>query len=101
LDFKTFNPLRWNKTTLFLLLAGFILVWVAFISTNSLWASHKLHRRYTYLKEQTRQLQANTKLLKQKIDSLNHDPALIKRIARGKYGMKKKGETIYKIKVIH
>lgn len=40
-------------------------------------------------------------MLKQKIDSLNNNPALVKRLAREKYGMKKKGETIYKIKVKH
>jgi cell division protein FtsB len=99
MNFKKLNPLRWSKTFLIILLGGFVLIWFTFFDTYSLWTSYQLHRRYKNLKTKTNKLQINTKLLKQKIDSLNNNPALLKRIAREKYGMKKKGETIYKIKV--
>jgi len=101
LNIQFLNPLRWSKLLLYIVLGGFVFLWVAFLSTYSLWASYKLHRRYHHLKQKTAQLNANTKILKQKIDSLKSDPKLVKRIAREKYGMKKKGETIYKIKVTH
>jgi cell division protein FtsB len=101
MNFNSLNPLRWNKKVLLVLLGGFIFIWVAFLSTYSLLARYKLHRRYKHLQKQTRQLQADTKTLKQKIDKLKTDPALTKRLAREKYGMKKPGETVYKIKVIH
>jgi cell division protein FtsB len=100
LDFNLLNPLRWSKTTLFILLGGFIFIWFAFLSTYSLLARYKLYRRYNYLQKQTKQLHADTKKLKQKVKTLKSDPAHIKRLAREKYGMKKPGETIYKIKVV-
>jgi cell division protein FtsB len=100
MDFNFLNPLRWSKTTLLVLLGGFIFIWVAFLSTYSLLARYKLHREYNHLQKHTRQLQADTKKLKQKISKLKNDPALIKRLARENYGMKKPGETVYKIKVI-
>ena len=81
-----------------LVLGGIILLWFSFIDTYSLWARYKLNERYDDLKAKTEQLESDTKLLKQKIDNLSNDPALLERIAREEYGMKKEGEIIYKIK---
>lgn len=98
MNLQHLNPLRWSKSFLLLVLGGFIIIWFAFIDTYSLWTRYQLNQRYDNLKQKTEQLEADTKLLKQKIDNLNNDPALLERIAREEYGMKKEGETIYKIK---
>lgn len=98
MNLQNLNPLRWSKSFLLLVLGGFIIIWFAFIDTYSLWTRYQLNQRYDNLKQKTEQLEADTKLLKQKIDNLNNDPALLERIAREEYGMKKEGETIYKIK---
>lgn len=81
-----------------LVLGGFIFIWFAFIDTYSLWTRYQLNQRQENLKAKTEQLEAETQQLKQKIDDLSKEPALLERIAREEYGMKKEGELIYKIK---
>jgi cell division protein FtsB len=73
-------------------------MWFTFIDTYSLWTRYQLNQRYENLQQKTEQLEADTKLIKKKIDNLSTDPALLERIAREEYGMKKEGELIYKIK---
>lgn len=80
-------------------MGGVILIWFAFIDTYSLWARFELHQRKETLKVKIAQLKAETNRLKQKIHTLKSDPELLERIAREEYGMKKKGETVYKIVV--
>lgn len=96
---KLLNPLRWSKSFLLLVMGGVILIWFAFIDTYSLWARYQLHQRQETLKEEITQLKGETADLKQKIHELKNDPQLLERIAREEYGMKKKGETVYKIVV--
>ncbi len=93
------NPLRWSKSFLLLLMGGVIIIWFTFIDTYSLWARYELYQRKESLKTKIAQLDDETKELKQKIHNLKTDPALLERIAREEYGMKKEGETVYKIVV--
>ena len=99
MNFQIFNPLRWRKSFLMLILGGFLFIWFAFIDTYSLWTRYDLSQRKDDLKQKTEQLEAETARLKQQINDLKNDPALLERIAREEYGMKKEGETVYKIKV--
>ena len=99
MNFQLLNPLRWSKSFLLLVLGGFIFVWLAFFDTYSLWTRYRLNQQHQNLKVKTEQLEADTKLLKQKIEDLRIDPTLLERIAREEYGMKKEGEMIYKINV--
>ncbi|NGP77601.1 septum formation initiator family protein [Balneolaceae bacterium YR4-1] len=99
MNFQIFNPLRWRKSFLMLILGGFLFIWFAFIDTYSLWTRYDLSQRKDELKVKTEQLEAETARLKQQIEDLKNDPALLERIAREEYGMKKEGETVYKIKV--
>ncbi|HLR76764.1 MAG TPA: septum formation initiator family protein [Balneolaceae bacterium] len=94
---KLFNPLRWSKSFLLLIMGGVILIWFAFIDTYSLWARYKLHHRKQVLNDDIVRLKEETADLKQKIRELKNDPQLLERIAREEYGMKKEGETVYKI----
>ena len=98
MNFHIFNPLRWRKSFLLLILGGFVFVWFAFIDTYSLWTRYELSQRKDELKQKTEQLEAETARLKQQIQDLKNDPALLERIAREEYGMKKEGETVYKVK---
>jgi cell division protein FtsL len=99
MNFQIFNPLRWRKSFLMLVLGGFVFIWFAFMDTYSLWTRYDLSQRKEDLKQKTEQLEAETARLKQQIKDLKNDPALLERIAREEYGMKKEGETIYKVKV--
>lgn len=100
MNLQLLNPLRWRKSFLLIILGGFIIVWFAFIDTYSLWTRIELLQRKTDLKEKKEKLKAETKVLKSKIKDLQNDPFLLERIAREEYGMKKEGETIYKIKEV-
>lgn len=99
MNFQIFNPLRWRKSFLVLILGGFVFIWFAFIDTYSLWTRYDLSQRKDNLKQKTEQLKSETAKLKQQIQDLKNDPVLLERIAREEYGMKKEGETVYKIKV--
>ena len=98
MNLQLLNPLRWSKSFLLLVLGGIIFIWFSFIDTYSLWTRYQLNQRYDELKAKTEQLENDTDQLKQKIENLSNDPVLLERIAREEYGMKKEGETIYKIK---
>lgn len=100
MNLQLLNPLRWRKSFLVLILGGFVVIWLAFIDTYSIWTRVELSQRKVELKEQKQQLKAETLILKQKIEYLETDPFLLERIAREEYGMKKEGETIYKIKEV-
>ena len=100
MNYQLLNPLRWRKSFLALILGGIIVVWFTFIDTYSIWARIELNQQRAELKEKKEQLKSETKVLKQKIEKLETDPFLLERIAREEYGMKKEGETIYKIKEV-
>lgn len=100
MNLQLLNPLRWRKSFLVLILGGFIVVWFTFIDTYSIWTRIELQQRKEELKAKKEKLKAETKVLKQKIENLRTDPFLLERIAREEYGMKKKGETVYKIKEV-
>ncbi len=98
MNWKLLNPLNWRKSFLLLILGGFIFVWFAFIDTYSLWTRYQLSERKEDLKEKTRQLETETTELRHKIENLRSDSALLERIAREEYGMRKKGDVVYKIR---
>lgn len=100
MNLQHLNPLRWRKSFLALILGGFIFIWFAFIDTYSIWTRIELNQRLGNLKEKKTELQKETQVLKQKINDLKTDPMLLERIAREEYGMKKEGETVYKIKEV-
>ena len=100
MNLELLNPLRWRKSFLFLILGGFVVIWFTFIDTYSIWTRIELSQRKAELKAKKEQLKAETNLLKKKIESLRTDPFLLERIAREEYGMKKEGETVYKIKEV-
>ncbi len=100
MNVELLNPLRWRKSFLALILGGIVVVWFTFFDTYSIWTRVELSQRKAELKEQKKQLKSETQVLKQKIEKLETDPFLLERIAREEYGMKKEGETVYKIREV-
>lgn len=100
MNFQLLNPLRWRKSFLVLILGGFMMIWFTFIDTYSIWTRVELNQRKAELQEKKQQLRSETETLKKNIENLQTDPFLLERIAREEYGMKKEGETVYKIKEV-
>lgn len=101
MNLQVLNPLRWRKSFLILILVGFVVIWFTFIDTYSIWTRIQLSQRKAELKAKTEKLKTETAVLKHKINNLKNDPFLLERIAREEYGMKKPGETVYKIKEVN
>jgi len=100
MNLQVLNPLRWRKSFLILILGGFVVIWFTFFDTYSIWTRIQLSQRKAELKAKTEKLKKETAVLKHKIKDLKTDPFLLERIAREEYGMKKPGETVYKIKEV-
>lgn len=98
MNLQSLNPLRWKKSFLVLLLVSFLVVWFTFVDTYSLKTRWDLYSQKKELQEQTIKLQELSEELKVKIEDLENDPALLEKIAREEYGMRKPGETVYKVK---
>ena len=92
------NPVHWKKSYLLYLLAAFLLIWFSFIDVYSIKTRWELAQKKKELIEKTDELAAKSEQLKVKMNSLEKDPALLEKIAREEYGMRKPGETVYKIK---
>ena len=92
------NPLRWNKSFLAILLGAFVLIWFSFIDVYSVQTRWELHERKKDLKERTDELAEKSEQIKNRMEALENDPALLEKIAREEYGMRKPGEKVYKIK---
>lgn len=79
-----------------LLLAG-VFVWVLFFDSHSLWQRYQWHQELEAMKHENTQLREQINRLRTKLDRPLTD-SLVERIAREEYGMKRPGETIYRIK---
>ncbi len=93
----TLNPLRWKKSFLVSLLVAFLVVWFSFIDVYSLKTRWELSQRKKELIERTDELSFKSEELKTKLASLENNRVLLEKIAREQYGMRKPGETVYKI----
>ncbi len=92
------NPLRWKKSALLSVLILFLILWFGFFDTYSLWSRLQLEREKRDLINRTEILVQQTEQLKLKIELLQNDPALLEKIAREEYGMRRPGETVYRIR---
>lgn len=92
------NPLYWKKSALISLLVGIVALWFLFFDTYSLTTRYQLETRKSELIERTTELEAKSEELQEKIKALEKNPDLLEKIAREEYGMRKPGETIYRIK---
>ena len=78
-----------------LFLAG-ALVWVLFFDSHSLWQRYQWHQELEATKQENATLRKDIERLHIQLDRPLSDSAVV-RIAREEYGMKKPGETIYRV----
>jgi len=93
-----FNPIHWKKSVLIVLLSTFVLIWFGFVDSYSLFTRVELKNKEADLKAKIEELNTSTEVLSAKIDNLHQDAKLLEKIAREEYGMRKPGETVYKIR---
>lgn len=91
------NPLRWRRPFLLSLLLLMLVVWFGFIDTYSVRTRILLNNEKQELILETERLQKETAELQQKMEDLQKDPGLLERLAREEFGMRKPGETIYRV----
>lgn len=87
------NRLRWIVG---LLLAGG-LTWVMFFDSHSLLKRYYWQQELESLQQENTQLQSEIQRFRTKLDRPLPD-SVVERIAREEYGMKRPGETVYRIK---
>lgn len=97
-NWTVLNPLHWKRTFLMGVLGGFVVLWIGFLDTYSLWARYTLSRERADLIRRTEELTRRSEELSRKITELQRDPALLERIAREEYGMRRPGETVYRFR---
>lgn len=74
-----------------------VLVWIALFDSHSLLRRMQWHQEHEQLTEENRELRLKIERLRKKLDRPLSD-SLIERIAREEYGMKRPGETVYRLK---
>ncbi|MEX2402537.1 MAG: septum formation initiator family protein [Balneolales bacterium] len=98
MNLRLLNPLRWKKTFLVGLLALFLIVWFGFFDTYSLYTRYQLNMEKNELIKNTEELRAESEILEEKIEAIESNPLLLEEIAREEYGMRKPGETVYRVR---
>ncbi|MEX1062437.1 MAG: septum formation initiator family protein [Balneolaceae bacterium] len=98
MNLQILNPLRWKKSFLTALLIAFVAVWFLFIDTYSVYTRYDLNKRKADLENKTEQLRREIGSIEQKLENLKDNPDLLEKIAREEYGMRKPGETVYRIR---
>lgn len=79
-----------------LLLGGFILLWVLLFDSHSILNRLRWHHEAEQLREENARMEAVVVQTKEALSRQNDDDE-IERIARESYGMRREGETVYRI----
>jgi cell division protein FtsB len=81
------------------LIAGAVLVlmvWLTFFDSHSLLRRAQWHHEMSTLRAENEQLQARIDELEQKLQETSSDE-VVEQIAREQYGMRRRGETVYRV----
>lgn len=97
MDLSALNPLRWKKSILIGILFAAVTSWMIFFDTFSILNYMDLHRREKLLHEEIEKLQSEIQVLETELEDMSNNPATLERVAREEYGMRKPGETVYRI----
>ncbi len=74
-----------------------LFVWITFFDSHSLLQRYQWHQQRDRLKAENEELRREIQHLRQQLDRPLSD-SLIEHIAREEYGMKRPGETVYRLK---
>lgn len=77
--------------------AAALFIWIAFFDSHSLLRRVQWHQEHDQLTRENKDLRLKIERLREKLDRPLSD-SLIERIARQEYGMKRPGETVYRLK---
>jgi cell division protein FtsB len=97
LRLSVLNPLRWRKSFLLGVFVVFALLWFGFVDRYSLYARYQISQEKEAIEQRIERLREETSRLEQKIETIREHPVYFERIAREEYGMRRKGEVIYRI----
>jgi len=78
-------------------IASALLIWIAFFDSHSLLRRFQWHQEHEDLTEENQALRLEIQQLREQLDRPLSD-SLVERIAREDYGMKRPGETVYRLK---
>ncbi len=98
MSFEFLNPIHWKKSVLVLLLSAFVLIWFGAVDSFSLLTRIELINKKSDLETKIETFKSSAEELKVKIADLKDDAQLLEKIAREEYGMRKPGETVYKVR---
>lgn len=88
---------RWlSRRRLLLLGAAALVCWLLFFDSHSVWKRTAWHYEASELREENDALRARIGELEARLEEAPTDEE-IERIAREKYGMRKPGETVYRV----
>ena len=94
-----FPQARSNKTLRRWIIGGIlcaVFVWIAFFDSHSLLRRYQWHQDRDQLAAENQQLSEEIQRLRRQLDRPLTD-SLVERIAREEYGMKRPGETVYRV----
>lgn len=77
-------------------LAVLLLLWITFFDSHSLLRRYQWHQERDALTRENQQLREDIRRLESKLDQPLSDET-VEEIAREEYGMKRPGETVYRI----
>ena len=95
LPYKDKIPL-WAQNPYFLIVAGFV-VWMSFFDPEDLSTQYRLWHELHQLRAEQRYYQEQIVQLKQAHEGLTQNDALLEKLAREKYLMKREAEDVYVI----
>jgi cell division protein FtsB len=73
-----------------------LLLWITFFDSHSLIRRYQWHAEHDRLTQENQELRARIEALEAQLDQPLSDE-VVERIAREEYGMKRPGETVYRI----
>lgn len=73
-----------------------LFVWIAFFDSHSLLRRYRWHQEHDRLTQENERLRQDIQRLREQLDRPLSD-SLIEHIAREEYGMKRPGETVYRL----
>lgn len=91
------SPARttWRRRLLFVGL-GLLAGWLAFGDSHSLWRRASYTHRLHALQAENAQFRVANEALQDRLGA-GLSPALVERVAREQYGMRRPGETVYRV----
>lgn len=87
-----------NKKRTALILIGCILFFYVLLDNKGILARIRLESQRVEMTEKVKAAEEESKKLQTQIKALEGDKKTVEKVAREKYGMTRKGETIYRVK---